>query len=198
MSREDSDLAALSDDVDDSLRSGRAVRGRRRLVLVSQNHDTVASDHECGIQTLRALEEFLMWRKNVPEQSMIETPIVAEPRILARARAFASLDSVNSMECFNHRSRLMQSVPWLMRGAFRSAVQEALSEIVAGAAAEDEVKATRGWKLLLLLPRMILFRPSRGSTIPRNKLQARVELFHQGSWLELLREGASCAERAHT
>ena len=135
-----------------------------------------------GIQTLRASEEF-----DVPEQSMIETPIVAEPRILARVRAFASLESVNLMECFNHRPRLMQSVPWLMRGAFRSAVQEALSEIV-----------TRGWKLLLLLPRMILFRPSRGGTIPRNKLEARIELFHQGSWLELLREGASCAERAHT
>ena len=56
MSRDDSDrenqvqssnrFAALSDDVDDSLRSGRAVRGRRRLVLVSQNHGTAASDHE--------------------------------------------------------------------------------------------------------------------------------------------------------
>ena len=69
-----------------------------------------------GIVILRAVEE-----DDVPEQSTIETPILAESRIQARARAFASLDSVNLLECFNHRPWLMQSVPWLMRGAFRSA-----------------------------------------------------------------------------
>ena len=165
---------------------------------MSQNHDTAASDHEWDPDTESIGGVSDVEEEDVPEQSIIETPIVAEPRIQAMARAFASLDSVNLLECFNHRPRSMQSVPWLMRGAFRSAVQEALSEIVAGAAADDEVKEKRGWKLLLLLPRMILFRPSRGGTIPRKKLEARIELFQQGLWLELLREGATCAERAHT
>ena len=177
----------MSDDVDDPLRSGRVVQGRRRLVLVSQNHD-VARDHEWDPDTESIGGVSDVEEDDVPEQSTIVTPIVAEPRIQGRARAFASLDSVNLLECFNR----------LMRGAFRSAVQEALSEVVAGAVAVDEVKATRGWKLLLLLPRMILFRPSRGGTIPRKRLEARIELFQQGLWLELLRESATCAERAHT
>ena len=59
-------------------------------------------------------------------------------------------------------------------------------------------KATRGWKLLLLLPRMILFRPGRGGSVPRSKLEARITSFQRGGWLELLAEGASCAERVHT
>ena len=39
-----------------------------------------------------------------------------------------------------------------------------------------------GWKLLLLLPRMILFRPSRGGTVPRKELEARIELFKDCGW----------------
>ena len=71
----------------------------------------------------------------------------------------------------------MQSVPWVLRGAFRAAIQEALQEILAGSVSNDEVKATRGWKLLLLLPRMILFRPGRGGSVPRSKLEARITSF---------------------
>ena len=65
-----------------------------------------------------------------------------EPRVHARGRAFASLDSVNLLDTFNDRPK--QS-PWVLRGAFRSAIQDALQEIVTGSAANDELKGTRGW-----------------------------------------------------
>ena len=131
---------------------------------------------------------------DVPEASVLETPILAE-RIQARARAFASLDSVNLVDTFYHRPRLMQAVPWVLRGAFRSPIQEALQKIISGSAANDVVKATRGWKLLLLLPRMILFRPSRGGSVPRTKLEARITSFQRGLWLELLAKVASCGRQ---
>ena len=71
-------------------------------------------------------------------------------------------------------------------------------EILAGSAANDVVKSTRGWKFLLLLPRMILFRPGVGGSVPRSKLEARITSFQRGLWFDLLAEGASCAERVHT
>ena len=97
--------------------------------------------------------------------------------------AFTSLDSVNLVDTFYHRPRLMQSVPWVLRGAFRSANQEALQDILAGSAVNDVVKATRGWKFLLLLPRMILFRSGRGGSVPRSKMEARISSFQRGMWL---------------
>ena len=60
------------------------------------------------------------------------------------------------------------------------------------------MKSTRGWKFLLLLPRMILFRPGRGGSVPRSKLEARITSFQRGLWFDLLAEGASCAERVQT
>ena len=167
-------------------------------MLVSQNPDFVGSDHEWDPDTESIGGASEVDGEEVPEQSLFETPIVAEPRIHARGTAFASLDSVNLLDTFNDRLRLMQTVPWVLRGAFRSAIQEALQEVVAGSAANDELKATRGWKLLMLLPRMILFRPSQGGTVPRRKLEARITAFHQGAWLELLAEGANCAEKVQT
>ena len=59
------------------------------------------------------------------EASVLETPILAE-RIQARSRAFASLDSVNFVDTFCHHPQLMQAVPRVLCGAFRSAVQETL------------------------------------------------------------------------
>ena len=165
-------FAVLGEDVD---RLNPVARPRRRLVLVSQNPDFVGSDHEWDPDTesIGGASE-VDDGEEVPEQSLFETPIVVEPRVHARSRAFASLDSVNLLDTFNDRPRLMQTVPWVLRGAFRSAIQDALQEIVTGSAANDELKATRGWKLLLLLPRMILFRPSRGGAVPRRKLEARI------------------------
>ena len=45
---------------------------------------------------------------------------------------------------------------------------------------------TRGWKLFFLVPRMFLFRPSRGGQVPKKALLTRVDLFNSGQWSELV------------
>ena len=46
--------------------------------------------------------------------------------------------------------------------------------------------ACRGWKLFLLLPRMLLSRPPRGGLIPRQRLEERLATFNAGEWVQLL------------
>ena len=60
----------------------------------------------------------------------------------------------------------------------------ALLEIVEGSEAHNEDRR-RGWKLFLLLPRMLLFRPPRGGLIPKHRLLERFAMFG-GQWTELL------------
>ena len=55
---------------------------------------------------------------------------------------------------------------------------------------------TRGWKLFMLLPRMLLFRP-RAGVVPRKLLEARIKLFQDGQRLQLLDESSKCAEKVH-
>ena len=64
----------------------------------------------------------------------------------------------------------------------------ALKEIVDGAEVNNTIWATRAWKLLLLLPRILLFRPTRGGLVPRKKLEARFRQFQGGEWMQLLGE----------
>ena len=44
----------------------------------------------------------------------------------------------------------------------------------------------------------MLFRPSRGGTVSRKKLESRVRQFQEGDWISLLRESVSCADVAHS
>ena len=44
----------------------------------------------------------------------------------------------------------------------------------------------REWKLFFLLPRMFLYRPSRGGQVPKKTLSARVDLFQRGQLVELV------------
>ena len=81
----------------------------------------------------------------VVEPTVAENPVVLEARVRAPVRAFASLDAVNFVDLFNHRAIVMRSVPNVLN---------------------SEVRVVRGWKLFLLLPRMLLFRPPRGGVVP--------------------------------
>ena len=53
-----------------------------------------------------------------------------------------------------------------------------------GIAVGDEVRLCRAWKLLLLLPRMLLHKPARGGLIPKEKLKERFNFFPRegSSW----------------
>ena len=134
----------------------------------------------------------------VVEPTVEEVPVPMDARVRAPVRAFTSLDAINLTDLFEHRDKLMQPVPHILRGAFRMALRVACQEILDGMEANSEVRTVRGWKLFLVLPRMMLFRPDRGGPVSRKKLEARVRLFQEGEWISLLRESVACAEAAHS
>ena len=117
-----------------------------------------------------------------------EVQVDAVQFMAARIRfAFTQLDEVDVPAMFARRGVVMQNVPRFLRGAFRNAVRVALDEIKAGSSVNDARRQERGWKLFMLIPRMLLHRRPRGGTIPREKLVQRFEQFSAGQWLELIR-----------
>ena len=91
----------------------------------------------------------------------------------------------------------MKTVPMFMRGAFRAVLKVGLEEIRRGHAMGNEEVLTRGWKLFLLLPRMLLFRPPRGGFIPRRRLEELTQ-FNRGEWGHIGRKFiGACNEWGH-
>ena len=82
---------------------------------------------------------------------------------LAVRTALAWLDHVNLVQVFQRRAFVMKSVPKFLIGAFCIALRTALQEAVLGGDEGDDIRQMRGWKLLLLLPRMLLSTPPRGA-----------------------------------
>ena len=78
------------------------------------------------------------------------------------------------------------------KGPFRNALRLALEEAVS----EELIRQERGWKLMLLLPRMLLHRPPRGGLIAKDKLHERFPSFARGEWLALLEASGRCDEEA--
>ena len=54
------------------------------------------------------------------------------------------------------------------------AIRVSIQAIIGDVEAQSEVQTERRWKLFLLLPRMLLFRPDRGGVVPREKLEVRI------------------------
>ena len=71
--------------------------------------------------------------------------------------AVVELDTVDLVVEFSQRASVMKTVPHFLRGPFRSAMRLALEE----ANEFNENRRERGWKLFMLLPRLLLFRPPR-------------------------------------
>ena len=137
---------------------GRDVGNRRRLVLISQRADVVR-DREWDLDTESVGGASDVEVSEVVEHTVAENPVVLDARVRAPVRTFASLDAVNLVDLFDHRARVMRSVPHILKGAFRMALRVAFQEIFDGTEANNEARVVRGWKLFLLLPRMLLFRP---------------------------------------
>ena len=106
--------------------------------------------------------------------------------------ALRYLDTVDAGNIFRRRASVMRSPPKILWGALRSALRVALHEIVNGAERREEGIQCRGWKLFLLMPRMLLFRNPRGSKIPTQRLIARFAAFSRGERDKLLIESESC------
>ena len=105
--------------------------------------------------------------------------------------AFASLDSFILPNLLKKRPSVMRSVPHFLKGPFPNALRLALEEAVS----EEVIRQERGWKLMMLLPRMLMHRPPRGGLIAKDKLHQRFQSFVRGEWLMLLDEEAAIARR---
>ena len=69
-----------------------------------------------------------------------------------------------------------------MKGAYRSTIRVALTEIDQGRSDGDASRSSRGWKLFLLLPRILLHKLPRGGLVPKKQLHRRFESFSEGDW----------------
>ena len=114
------------------------------------------------------------------------------PGASTRRAGFVSLEAVAMEEEFDERACVMKSVPRFLRGPYRIAMRVALEEIESA----DDTRRERGWKLFLLLPRLLLHRSPRGGTIPRSKLLKRFDLFNRGEWISLLEASRVCCDEA--
>ena len=83
----------------------------------------------------------------------------------------------------------MKTVPHFLRGPYRSAMRFAMGE----ALQDSEQRRERGWKLFLMLPRLLLYRPWRGENVHKEKLSKRFQDFSDGRWTELLAGSRKCA-----
>ena len=98
---------------------------------------------------------------------------------------FRWLATVDLEAVFRGRAVKMKSVPVFMQGAYRSAMRVAMSEIDAGRSNVDRTRSAAGWRLFMLLPRLLLFRPSRGGLVPKSRLSQRFQAFSQEDWRTL-------------
>ena len=99
--------------------------------------------------------------------------------------ALVALDRIHLPDVFRRRATVMRVPRKMFRGAYCAALRLAMNEVRVGRREFNVLKQERGWKLFLLIPRLLLHRPARGGLIPRRKLRERFEKFAQGRWVEL-------------
>ena len=119
------------------------------------------------------------------------TVAVAEGLTPPIRAALARLDEVDLETEFQRRGAVMKTVPHFLRGPYRSAMRLAMGE----ALQDSEQRRERGWKLFLMLPRLLLFRPCRGGNVHKEKLSKRFQDFSDGRWTELLAGSRKCGRR---
>ena len=162
----------------------------RRLVLVGGGQD------HPDTESVGFSEEGLEVSGEVVQSPPSPTVDVMDPIAGAVRGAFRLLDGVVLAHHFARRPSAMKSVPRFLRGPFRTALRIALTEVSEGIDRGDVTRQERGWKLLLLFPRMLLHRPPRGGLISKEKLGKRLDMFARGEWIELLTASALCYEEA--
>ena len=176
----------LDDDDTDTL-----VSENSRRVVVSQHESEYEEEQLWERQSLASGMSDVEAAVEVEvEDNAVEVEIeveAAQSRSAMIRAAFRELDGVDVPAMFARRGVVMQNVPRFLRGAFRNAVRVALDDIKAGWFGNDEMRQERGWKLFLLIPRMLLHRQPRGGTIAREKLVQLFERFSSGHWIELIR-----------
>ena len=118
--------------------------------------------------------------------------VMSQPRGAHITAAFISLEAVDISSIFCTRASVMKSVPKFLKLPFKNCMKLALEESLA----REEDRQVRGWKLLLMLPRMLLHRKPGGGQISKKQLLDRFDRFHQGQWTSLMILSKDCDERA--
>ena len=100
--------------------------------------------------------------------------ILFVPERRSMATGFESLDMVDLERVFEVRALVMKSVPRIHERGISRRHEDQFGGIRKGQLASNVETTTRGWKLFMLLPRMLLCRPPRGGLIPRKRLEEKV------------------------
>ena len=114
------------------------------------------------------------------------------PPATAGPRGWEQLDAIDLADELRRPVPTMQDVPPFLRAAVRSALVHALTELrMAGtlnlAESEAAARASRAWKLFLLVPRMLLTRAAQQGSQGRAELLERAAAFQRGEWTQLIR-----------
>ena len=133
---------------------------------------------------------------DLPPAELEPDPPLMRPSAAAMRAGLPQLDMVDLSQVFARRAAVMKGVPRFLWGSFRIALKLALEEIAAGSVANDRLRQERGWKLFLVLPRMLLHRPPRGGLLGKDKLLDRFQKFSAGQWADLLTASENCSEQA--
>ena len=108
------------------------------------------------------------------------------------------LYQVDLEEVCRTRFLVLQSCPFQLRGRFKQASRVALEILHNGVVGHDLLLETRGWKLFILLPFMLLRRPRGLAKVGKDELCCRFDKFIAGEWADLIREGhQACAQEGH-
>ena len=119
--------------------------------------------------------------------------VMARPRGPDLREAFRTLDDVSVIPIFEQRAAVMKTVPRFLRGPLRNALKIAMEEVLSS---NDVAGRLRGWKLFVMIPRMLLPRPLGGGVVAKEKLVGRFELFRQGHWTQLIHASGECDQKA--
>ena len=68
--------------------------------------------------------------------------------------AFSGMDEIDVGTEFRREASVMKTIPVFLKGPFRQAAKAVLDEICCGMDVGDPIRQGRGWKVLLMLPRM--------------------------------------------
>ena len=165
---------------------GAGVLGRSDMILADSDTESAASVPQSEAVSSDRHEDDVSLHQNAGEDSDVdsvsvasgEAPAVPEvdvPLEVPEVRdvspairdAFRRMDGCDVERIFLRRAIVMRTVPMCIRGPYRAAMRVALVE----ATSETHVQRARGWKLFLLLPRMLLSRPPRGGLVSQEKLR---------------------------
>ncbi|CAK0863823.1 unnamed protein product, partial [Prorocentrum cordatum] len=97
-----------------------------------------------------------------------------------------ALDATDAACVLRARVPTLQRALAFVRGPFRNALRKALELIREDKA--DETGAARGWKLFLLLPRLLLRREAGQQRTPKEQLLERFTRLEAGDWAQRLTE----------